>query len=131
MYNWKKSVAADLFEDEFIIVDLNSGLYYSVQGLIVNVLAAMPFASVKDTLAALDGKISADHHEDILGVWDELLKDKLVDDSAAGPANSSANEFVTTDSPCKLAKYADMQDLIALDPIHEVDEEGWPEVASD
>jgi hypothetical protein len=26
----------------------------------------------------------------------------------------------------KLSKYTDMEDLLALDPIHEVDEMGWP-----
>jgi hypothetical protein len=25
-----------------------------------------------------------------------------------------------------VAKYSDMEDLIMLDPIHEVDESGWP-----
>jgi len=27
-------------------------------------------------------------------------------------------------------KYTDMQDLVLLDPVHEVDERGWPHVQS-
>ena len=30
-----------------------------------------------------------------------------------------------------LHKYTDMQDLLLLDPIHEVDEAGWPSVKPD
>ena len=28
--------------------------------------------------------------------------------------------------PPTLEKYTDMQDLVLLDPVHEVDERGWP-----
>ena len=30
-------------------------------------------------------------------------------------------------TPPKVNKYSDMQDLLLLDPIHDVDEKGWPE----
>ncbi len=58
----------------------------------------------------------------------QLLEEGLI--VAAAPSTQAVSvgaDFIETPKPSKLAKYADMQDLLALDPIHEVDEEGWPE----
>ena len=38
---------------------------------------------------------------------------------------SPAAELPNFERP-KLGKYTDMQDLLLADPIHEVDEQGWP-----
>jgi hypothetical protein len=38
------------------------------------------------------------------------------------PSDISGCEFVT---PC-LQKYTDMEELLLIDPIHEIDEVGWP-----
>jgi hypothetical protein len=47
--------------------------------------------------------------------------------SAAVPEQeASVSEKRPDFIPPKLRKYTDMQDLLLLDPIHEVDEQGWP-----
>lgn len=130
MYNWKKSVAADLFDDEYIIANLDNGLYYCVQGDIINVLKSMPFESLSENISQLAEKITLIEHDKIRMVWDEILKEELIDsDYTMGDQSFPVvTDFIATGKPCKLAKYADMQDLLALDPIHEVDEKGWPEI---
>jgi len=44
-----------------------------------------------------------------------------------GTDGQSVNAF---EKP-KLQKFTDMQDLLLLDPIHEVDEAGWPHTRND
>ena len=58
---------------------------------------------------------------------DELLAEGLIVHHELGeraPADvpRSALEF----APPRLEKYSDLEDLLVLDPIHDVDEAGWP-----
>lgn len=128
-YNWKKVVAADLFDDEYIIANLNTGLYYSVQGTIINVLQCFPFESIDKKIEDFGEKITLVNKKKIMEVWDELISEELIDlNHPEGLLPAVDKEFIETEKKCNLSKYADMQDLLALDPIHEVDEKGWPEI---
>jgi hypothetical protein len=62
-----------------------------------------------------------------------LLKDLAAEDliSPTESAGSAATPGPGTRAPYAaptLQKHTDMQDLLLLDPIHEVDETGWPSV---
>jgi hypothetical protein len=70
---------------------------------------------------------------------DELQREELiVPDTAAKPydgnglhaANGAAHDKPVFEQP-RLHKYSDMEDLLLLDPIHDVDETGWPNVPLD
>ena len=81
--------------------------------------------------------------EEILALRDMLYRDLLVKGVKAMPGvfefldwlesdgyrkavgTSSKTEKLGFEAPI-LQKYTDMQDLLLLDPIHEVDEAGWP-----
>ena len=61
----------------------------------------------------------------------ELLARKLViETERASPADGAATEPRSVDRaafvPPALTIYEDMADLLLLDPIHDVDEAGWP-----
>jgi hypothetical protein len=73
----------------------------------------------------------------------ELLGEKLIiprgaPDDSDGPSLEPASAKSDCSEPaqpvkfekCELIKYTDMQELLLLDPIHEVDETGWPEKES-
>ena len=64
--------------------------------------------------------------DDLNQIWDELLDEKLIVESEKLNNKTIDIEVPTEFTPSKLNRYADMQDLLLLDPIHEVDEEGWP-----
>lgn len=126
MYFWQKNVVSELFDDEFIIANLDNGLYYSVQGNIVNVLNRLPFESLELILTEL-----AIAPEAVEPVWQQLQEEALLTAKYIGEQTVPDEvDVVETQSPNKLSKYADMKDLLALDPIHDVDEQGWPEVDS-
>ena len=71
----------------------------------------------------------------------ELLGEKLIiprdgpddsDSTSLEPTSGSVEHPNQTQrlkfEKCGLTKYTDMQELLLLDPIHEVDATGWPEI---
>jgi hypothetical protein len=81
--------------------------------------------------AAWDGD-AAQIETAVSALLDELLQERLVvlgDDAEAGrgAVGAGATSAVSRSfTPPVLSRYTDMQDLLLLDPIHDVDETGWP-----
>ena len=69
---------------------------------------------------------------------DELAQETLIVPGPTGESNTAPSRPETTEKdtevrpfqPPVLQKFRDMQDLLLMDPIHDVDEAGWP-VAGD
>jgi Coenzyme PQQ synthesis protein D (PqqD) len=122
------------FEDETVLINLDSGNYYSFAG---------SGALIWDRLVRGDSVSSViDNLQERFGNKDgiapaveefvrELVEENLVVEAArepckvveqGAPQNFTLSQF---ERPV-LQKYSDMQDLLLLDPIHEVDETGWP-----
>jgi hypothetical protein len=61
---------------------------------------------------------------------DRLVQENLVMRVSGAPASSAAlpKGEIRFELPA-MEKYGDMQDLLLSDPIHEVDEAGWPRQA--
>ena len=127
MYVISKRVAADLFEGEYIIANLDTGLYYSLQGFGIFLLNSLPLMNPADIIdrAILEfGDLESEIRDDLNSLWAELVAEEIIFQ------NDSFCVATVAEVPEKFEKsvfqrYADMQDLLALDPIHEVDEEGW------
>lgn len=130
----------ELFDNELIMVNLDSGLYYTLGGTIVSFLSTLPiqgsidlaiekFLSQKsynkncyDEFSSNLSKSIKDLVEEQILVWHEKtpIKEVVID-------QVHSEEYV----PSIFKRYADMQDLLLLDPIHEVDEDGWTSVDPD
>jgi len=61
-------------------------------------------------------------------VVDELLGEELIAPGAA-PAATQVPVITGAWVAPRLEKFTDLQTLLLLDPIHDVDEQGWPRVA--
>jgi Coenzyme PQQ synthesis protein D (PqqD) len=135
------AVVSEIIDGEAVIMNLKSGDYYSTEGvgsllwhgiergqtypqLLELVKTAFP-AVPEDLAAAIDPFI------------DELITHGLirevpaesaaaVSDQGELPQVNDAREFRAP----VLNVYADMKDLLLLDPIHDVDEVGWPTAKS-
>ena len=118
-------------DGEVIVVNLDTGTYYSITGSGTEIWAALAGgasrAAVADALreryaATPDAEDAVDEFVDLL--VDEKLLEPVDDAVTAEPFEPPAGsaEFV----PPRLERYTDMQDLLMLDPIHDVDEQGWP-----
>lgn len=133
-YTWLKTVAADRFDEEFVVAQLSTGLYYSIRGLVVELLDAMPFAEADNAFAAWQARTgaTAEEREVVEAVWQDLLAEELIADRSdvQGPPAGESQLVLKDRLPAEMARYGDMQDLLALDIIHDVDEQGWPEEGS-
>ena len=129
MYILNPRLAADVFDGEYIIANLETGLYYSVQGAAVSLLHCLPFSSEQQVITVFLEAFPENAEmikEELSSIFKELVsqdiilrrEDILIEN---GPECIAPSDYV----PGKFNRYADMQDLLMLDPIHDVDESGW------
>ncbi len=132
------AVIGEVIDDEAIIVNLDSGAYYSLRdsGAAIWCLIEQG-ADMSQITARMSQQYSATAEVVEAAVGDllaELKKEQLIvlaDESVPPPAMPISNNvdpapFVKP----VLEKFTDMADLLLLDPIHEVDEKGgWPHPA--
>jgi hypothetical protein len=126
-------VVAESVGGEVLIINLKSGVYYSSDGSgdqIWGLLAqSLP---LRDVVVALSGRYSVADGEiesAVLAFAEELEREELLVGAPAAPgstqtgAESAKAAFVAP----VLNRYTDFQELLMLDPIHEVENAaGWP-----
>lgn len=130
-------VTSQTIDGEVIIIDLQNGNYYSLTQTGAIVWSGIEDGRFSDEITAW---IAAEHDGEpelvkssIEQFLDTLLEEELIvvnesreiDDFAAALPTAAPN-CLPSFTPPSLQKYTDMQDLLLLDPIHEVDETGWP-----
>jgi hypothetical protein len=135
-------VIHETIDGEVIVINLASGNYYSVKGAgaeIWDVIQSSPGANpstIAAVTAARFGRGSDEVAEEIAAFLEALQREELVavtENGAPTPTalgNGSANGAKAFEPPL-LEKYTDMQDLVLLDPVHEVDSVGWPQAKPD
>jgi hypothetical protein len=133
------NVIYETIEGEVILIDLKTGTYYSLRDSGAAVWQAIEQGAGEDGIAAaLGSRYDADEGEirdAVRRLLGELEREGLVraDDGEAAPAATpSGSDNGAGQLPFAapvLEKHTDMQDLILLDPVHEVGAEGWPHPA--
>ena len=126
------------FDDETVIVDLECGSYYSLNRVGTDLWSLLERACTADEMK---DEISDRYDGDVLEIQDavdrflvELQQAGLVETVGTPPVNGlsvadKSRPPLTTKPRFEvpiLSTYTDMQELLMLDPIHEVDESGWP-----
>jgi hypothetical protein len=78
----------------------------------------------------LDGSRPVEADRQILDFWAKLVDEGLIAEAQQGngspPAVADTPRPALPWTPPTLSAYSDMADLFKLDPIHDVDEAGWP-----
>lgn len=131
-----RDVVVEAFPDETVAVNLATGRYYSLDLASVAVFelvtAGHPVGDIAPHLASVHGADPATVESDVAAFVQQLLDQELVVavDAGAPPAplpepTAAAAASAPYRAPT-LAVYSDMEDLLLLDPIHDVDETGWP-----
>jgi hypothetical protein len=131
-------VIGQTIEGEAIILHLGSGFYYSTKGsgpLVWDLLGASHSFEEISSLLAAQFEVTVDEVEPALRQLIEQMceegllvaADEAVVPQRTAPATPADRlAFV----PPTLEKFTDMEDLLLLDPVHEVSpERGWPHVA--
>ncbi len=135
--NESKIVFED-YDDEIVLINLESGNYYSIIGaapVIWRLVGECRSVNniIDGVMLKYEGTREAIAHvtlDFLKGLLDEglVLQDDGAVSATVTPQPLSAGETakVPFETPV-LKRYTDMQELILLDPVHEVDESGWPE----
>lgn len=126
-------VIHETVDGEALVIHTPSGCYYSLEGTGEQVWNALLAGHTPDEIAAAyagdtdcGGVLDAVQH-----FADQLEQERLLVRSSqrAGRALPSANQLFCTPT---LHKFTDMQELLLVDPIHEVDPQaGWPKRLAD
>lgn len=122
---------AEIVDGEYVVINLDTGKYYNMVGLGAEVFELLIGGAPKSALLSLvcsDGDF-APKLDDFIAVAVEEGLIQQIDVSASGLPLKSIN--LTGDLESLTIKvYTDMQELLGLDPIHEVDPaQGWPNQA--
>lgn len=129
------TVTHEIIDGEAVIINLDSGNYYSLveEGSFIWGLVEKG-ASANELQNAILQTYQGDAQEIDRGVQEllvQLQQENLivpVDGASEAPdvSLSDKNHEKPLFNPPSLNKYSDMQELLLLDPIHDVDDAGWP-----
>jgi hypothetical protein len=131
-------VTNEIIDGEAVIINLVTGNYYSLEGEgaeIWSLLASgATIYAIVDQMTRCYAGDRATISESVLGLALQLQQEQLILVSnemgvpaVADPphAHTNGNSRQQFRAP-ELHKFTDMQELLILDPIHEVDAAGWP-----
>jgi hypothetical protein len=136
----RPDVVHETIDGETVIVNLENGIYYSLRESAVDVWGLIEAGANLDEITS----VMTDRYEGSAEVMREavtelllsLQREGLVEVSSTKRPGSQTSPAAQAGKKRKfevplLEKYSDMQQLLLLDPVHEVDEEGWPHKAED
>ena len=133
------NVIHEIIDGEVVLINLETGSYYSIDkvGAVVWEYILQGLSS-NQIVEALMTQYDSEQEEIAVGIqqlFDSLQAEQLIVSGEAPTiyentpyvANEGNNgkEKSRFEAP-DLHKYTDMEDLLLLDPIHDVDESGWP-----
>lgn len=130
------NVIHEIIDGEAVLVNMENGSYYSIDsvGAVVwdYIERGLSSSQIVEAISEQYAGERADITTGIEQLIDDLQSEQLI---VAGRPTNSNNHPVTKANTAAtkpkfvapiLNKYTDMEDLLLLDPIHDVDESGWP-----
>lgn len=135
----RPKVIHETIDNEVVLIDFDSGNYYSLNKAGADV---WDFIERGSTLGEIVEGIKHRYQgcpdsirEGIVKLVSELRDETLITSGPEGQSMPDGSKAYGEAAPSNnkpefetpvLHKYSDMQDLLLLDPIHEVEEDGWP-----
>jgi len=138
------NIIHETIDNEVVIVDLERGYYFSLRStaaeIWTSILAGLSMDLIVNKLSKhyeiensqIEGSVSNFIHE--------LLEENIIIPAISGVGaegvtnqEPQVTKYETPDEYTnpEIEKYTDMAELLLLDPIHEVDESGWPNMVPD
>lgn len=124
-------IVHETVDGEVIIIDLETGHFFSLKGcgdlLWPAIVAGTTPGSLTRELAGAFGLVPSDVEATVKAFLDELeqeaiIREQPIETAASLPEFDARAPF----EPPRVEKHTNMSDLLLLDPIHDVDEQGWP-----
>lgn len=112
------------FEDETVVVNMSRGHYFSFRGKSIEVWNALAVGMGEADVLMLFGGDQRTSMERILGL---LAQEGLIGRETAPADKWSPEEWLAgTVFEDEVERFTDVEGLLLLDPIHDVDDAGWP-----
>jgi hypothetical protein len=129
----RDTFAFECFDEEVVVLDLVEGVYYAFGGAAVvawpYIIAQHPEPVIASTLAKSYGVRLDELTRDLTKFVERLVSEKIL---LTAPEDISELDHSRLDSLGEyqgfiFERHAEMEDLLTLDPIHDVDpKKGWP-----
>ncbi len=135
------NVIHEIIDGEVVLINLQTGSYYSVDsvGAVVwdGIGKGLSLSQIVDTVSSRYSGSPMEIERGVQQLVDQLQEEQLIvpdehSDEQRQKETLAAGSNGERDRPFEaplLHKYTDMEDLLLLDPIHDVDESGWPNKA--
>lgn len=124
----KNRVDVEDFGDEVVMLELETGTYWSIKGALIGVARAL--LASHDPAATLTWWNTQPEAETEVGnaFVQQLSEHGLLVDGDQDPNTTFAEIHCEPGAP-RFTAQGDLADLVKLDPIHDVGSEGWPHKA--
>lgn len=113
------------FDDEIVIINNQSGVFYSLRGRAMNVwracLPGIDSALLDERLREID----EEEQHIIRGMITEFIDNGLFIRTEELGSRQAMEDWLSA-APANFERNDDFDDLIKLDPIHDVGDQGWP-----
>lgn len=121
------AVTHEEIEGEVIAVQLNTGCYFSLRGVAAEVWSMLEAPRAPEEIEAeLAVRYDVDAGADVATFVAALEKSALIVPADERSSAAMPPPRPGSYAPPSLERYDDLQDLLILDPIHDVGDEGWP-----
>ncbi|MDI6743430.1 MAG: PqqD family protein [Smithella sp.] len=126
------AVISEPMEDEVVVINLDNGCYYNLNKTAAQVWNFLDQGYSLNSIASSAEKFYPGETESIRSDFKEFVK-RLIDEQLVreiegrngSEMNAEGFDGQTYEKP-DFEKFSDMQEMLLLDPIHEVSDEGWP-----
>jgi hypothetical protein len=135
------AIVHDVIDNEVVVIDFNTGSYYSLEGagasLWSMVAAGSTLPQIVECFAGWTGKEGDVMESAVERFLGELESEGLIvqETDTAFAEERSSPEILPMRTAAftgfSFQKFSDMNQLLLLDPIHEVDAAGWPHQPAD
>jgi hypothetical protein len=124
-------VVGEIIDGEAVVVNLRDGAYYSMTGVGATIWAFVEQGATADQIVE---SLSGQYPEEagvVRGAVDSFLsrlagEDLIREEPGTAPELGEASANGEPFADPVFEKFEDLKDLLLIDPIHEVDETGWP-----
>jgi hypothetical protein len=126
------AIASEVFDEETVVINFEKGTYFSMRG---SASAIWSLLKAPTSIAAImhelqpQQKAHADFEATLTQFIDQLLDQDLLIRSVDTPVRPHLPNHLMDKlaHPPNLEVYSDLAELIAMDPVHEIDTfSGWP-----
>lgn len=126
------NIVGEKFDEEVVLVNLNSGIYYSLRENAGKIWTLLMQGYSAAQIISLYQQHCSESPEAIAGQITQFIE-QLIDQDLLVTAHQDLIEAeelflqpLSLFAAPTLEIFSDMQDILLLDPVHDVDEQGWP-----